>query len=228
VNHPENDEPPLCDWQEAIALYLLGALPDAEATELEQHLETGCAACAAERDAASATIAEMDRAEIATALAVELPEPSPTLRARLLASLPGAPNESRGAGAAKRAPDRVWQRWSKAPAASLAEGLATIGSDEGAWETTAFPGVRVKPLFVDAARRYVTMLIRMDAKSSYPGHRHADNEECYVISGDLEVSGRRLSAGDYQLAEKGSVHGVQSTVEGCLLLIVSSQDDEMM
>jgi hypothetical protein len=37
-----------------------------------------------------------------------------------------------------------------------------------------------------------------------------------------------LCAGDYQFAAGGSEHRVQSTEGGCLLLIVSSQDDELI
>jgi anti-sigma factor ChrR (cupin superfamily) len=68
----------------------------------------------------------------------------------------------------------------------------------------------------------------MDRGTSYPPHRHADVEECYVLQGDLRVAGRVLRAGDYQRADRDSVHGVQSTENGCLLLIVSSTDDELL
>jgi hypothetical protein len=37
-----------------------------------------------------------------------------------------------------------------------------------------------------------------------------------------------MRAGDFQRAEAGSVHPVQSTDGGCLLLITSSLDDELL
>jgi quercetin dioxygenase-like cupin family protein len=37
-----------------------------------------------------------------------------------------------------------------------------------------------------------------------------------------------LRTGDYQCVPAGSVHGVQSTASGCLLLIVSSMHDELI
>ncbi|HVR73044.1 MAG TPA: cupin domain-containing protein [Planctomycetota bacterium] len=99
---------------------------------------------------------------------------------------------------------------------------------EGDWEPTAAPGVSVKPLHVDSARRYVTMLVRMEPGSAYPDHLHAGAEECYVLQGDLRVGDETLRAGDYQHAPAGSEHEIQSTREGCLLLIVSSQDDKLV
>jgi hypothetical protein len=36
-----------------------------------------------------------------------------------------------------------------------------------------------------------------------------------------------MKSGDYQRAEKGTLHEVQSTEGGCLLLLVSSQHDEL-
>jgi anti-sigma factor ChrR (cupin superfamily) len=70
---------------------------------------------------------------------------------------------------------------------------------------------------------------RMEAGASSPPHRHAGREECYVLEGELDVEGgASMRAGDYQVADEGSVHGVQSTRGGCTLLIVSSQDDELV
>ena len=64
--------------------------------------------------------------------------------------------------------------------------------------------------------------------TSYPGHRHAGVEECYVLEGDLRVGDLVMRAGDYQRAAIGSVHGVQSTEGGCLLLVLMSDRDERL
>jgi quercetin dioxygenase-like cupin family protein len=72
------------------------------------------------------------------------------------------------------------------------------------------------------------MLVRMEPGSSYPGHVHGGPEECYVISGDLRVGDSlHMRAGDYQRVAAGMTHPVQSTDEGCLLLITSSLHDEL-
>jgi anti-sigma factor ChrR (cupin superfamily) len=216
-----------CRWQESIALHLLGALSPRESIELDEHLTTECPACTAELDGVSHTLAELDLAEIASMPEASLPKPSPQLRARLVAKVADESKTRKSTD-----PARTWQRWKNVPTQSspgaMNPGLATIAAAEDTWESTGMKGVTVKPLFVDAERRFVSMLVRMEPGSSYPGHRHAGNEECFVVSGDIKVGERVLHAGDYQVAEEGSIHGVQSTEEGCVLFIVSSQDDELV
>jgi anti-sigma factor ChrR (cupin superfamily) len=73
------------------------------------------------------------------------------------------------------------------------------------------------------------MLVRMAAGTSYPGHRHARAEECLVVQGDLHVGDDLvMHAGDFQRAEPGSVHVPQWTERGCLLLVTSSVDDDLL
>ena len=72
------------------------------------------------------------------------------------------------------------------------------------------------------------MLFRMAPGSSYPAHRHSGPEECLVLSGDLRISDVRMVEGDYQFAAAGSEHTVQSTENGCLLLITTSLSDEIL
>lgn len=131
-----------------------------------------------------------------------------------------------GKSAAENAGDvQVWKNW-KRPSGP-ADFFLQRGS-EGEWEPTAALGVEVKKLFVDEKRKYATMLVRMAVGTAYPGHRHAGFEECYVLQGDLHVGDIVLHPGDYQRAEGGSIHGVQKTKHGCLLLIVSSLEDELL
>ena len=85
----------------------------------------------------------------------------------------------------------------------------------------------MRQLFVDRKQRSATMLIRMDAGASYPGHRHGGLEECYVLEGDLHHDDRVMRAGDFEVVSEGSRHGRQWTEGGCLLLIRSSLDDEL-
>ena len=49
-----------------------------------------------------------------------------------------------------------------------------------------------------------------------------------MLEGDIQVGEVTMRAGDYQCMERGSVHPVQSTREGCRLLIVSSLSDELL
>ena len=210
---------PIEDSLELASLHAAGALPPEEARAFEEHA-LSCASCAAELAALRETAARL-----AMAAAKDAPEPPGGLKEKVLDRI-----AAEGAGAPDKSPPsddtQVWKRWSGEPGEG-SEGFRILRAGEGPWEPTARPGVHVKPLSVDPARRYVTMLVRMDPGSSYPGHLHAGVEECFVLEGELRVGEEVLRRGDYQRAEEGSEHGVQWTEKGCLLLIVSSQDDEL-
>jgi predicted ChrR family anti-sigma factor len=202
ANHPDTAT------QEMAALYALYALSTDEERSFSAHLD-GCAAC-------RELVASLQDVSASLELCSTPPVAPPAELKRRLLSQIGLEKE-------RAAKTQVWRTWKSTPASSL----ITVRSDEGEWQTTASPGVSVKPLWVDSERNYVTMLVRMAAGSSYPGHLHAGVEECLVLQGDLQVAGQELHSGDYQRAELGSEHGVQATRDGCLLLIVSSQHDSL-
>jgi anti-sigma factor ChrR (cupin superfamily) len=142
------------------------------------------------------------------------------------AAIAGSTQQSAG----KEKGPQVWKTWTNKPDSGKAAvpGLFTLGAGEGVWEDVGMSGIKVKRLFVDPERDSVTMLVRMPAGVAYPRHRHAGPEQCYVIEGDLRVDNLAFFAGDYQCAEPDSIHGVQYTEGGCLLLIVSSLHDELV
>jgi quercetin dioxygenase-like cupin family protein len=203
--------------RQTASLYALGALSDDERAEFDAHLGEGCAFCAEEARESLETLAEVAKGAG--------PEPlDADLKARMRRGI--AARIESGASA------QPWKAWgSTSPAAAPPGGLHIVrGGDEGFLPAGA-PGVFAKRLFVDPVRRYVTMLVRMEPGAAYPSHRHAGHEECYVLDGDLQLDktpgAPALEAGDYQCAAAESHHGVQWTKNGCLLLIVSSQDDEL-
>lgn len=119
---------------------------------------------------------------------------------------------------------QVWRRWR----ATGAPSQVVVGA-AGDFEPTDIPGIRVRRLFVDEPAGRVTMLVRMDPGTAYPAHRHAGQEECYVLEGDLEIGSEvELHAGDYQCMAAGSFHPVQATRAGCLLFLTSSVHDELV
>jgi quercetin dioxygenase-like cupin family protein len=101
----------------------------------------------------------------------------------------------------------------------------TIASTEGAWIDAAMPGVRMKILAMDRARDRVSMLLKGEPGARFPAHRHSGPEECYVISGSLNVEGRILQAGDFHHAEGDSDHGEAWTDQGVEVLLVASASD---
>lgn len=105
---------------------------------------------------------------------------------------------------------------------------ALVRSEEGEWQATPFPGVHTKVLFNNAATGDVTSLIRVDPGGWYPSHRHAGVEQCYVLSGDVVFEDHTLHAGDYEATIPSSIHSPVRSVNGCMLLIVNNERDEIL
>ncbi len=195
------------DARDQAALFALGSLPAADAARMEAHLAE-CPECRAEVDALAPVVGDL-------ALATPGIEPPPGLRERVLAR---AREESAPAA-------QPWKEWASTEGAG---GFTLALAAQGSWDPTAFRGVETRRLFVDRPGDRITMLVRMAPGSSYPSHRHGGPEECYVLQGVLLSGDLRMKAGDYKHAAEGSVDPVQSTEEGCLLLIASSARDELL
>jgi anti-sigma factor ChrR (cupin superfamily) len=215
---PHGERPGACGHA---GLYVLGSLAETEAKLFEAHAAE-CPECAAELEAMQRVVGDLARA-------VEPVPPPKGLRERILAAArsriapaPASPDAAVAASAGGIS--QVWREWpSSSPNSSV-----VVKAEGGEWHELGKTGVHVKPLYVDPVDQMVTMLVRMDPGTHYPAHRHGGGEECYVIAGDLSVGERRLGAGDYQFSPDGSIHPIQATEGGCLLLIRSSQNDELL
>lgn len=207
------------NWRELASGYALGSLEPSERIAFEAQLAVD-PALRAEVNALCEVVGEIGL----TATPVT---PSPQLWQKIRGGLGfSSAHDALALGTTKEGVVQPWKEW---PAPAEAKGLLYVAAGSGEWEETAIAGVRVRKLFVDEANDRATMLVQMDAGTSYPGHRHAGAEECYVLAGDLIVGDRELvmKAGDYQRADSGSHHPVQWTENGCLLFIVSSLHDEL-
>lgn len=107
------------------------------------------------------------------------------------------------------------------------DGLTFVKASEGTWWKVA-PGVTAKLLSFDPVSRRTTTVLRIAPRTSYGPHRHTAVEELLVLEGGCSIAGRELTVGDYHRAEAGTVHHDTSTDEGCLLLVMSSPQDEML
>jgi quercetin dioxygenase-like cupin family protein len=101
----------------------------------------------------------------------------------------------------------------------------TVWATDAAWIATGLPGIRARILAVDKARSLVTLVIRAEPGAAYPPHRHHGPEECFVISGSVNIDGRVLHAGDFHHADEDSDHGEISTTDGAEVLIVGAIED---
>ncbi|MCC6139608.1 MAG: cupin domain-containing protein [Nitrospira sp.] len=107
------------------------------------------------------------------------------------------------------------------------DGLAFIKAVEGDWREIA-PGVAAKALAFDTVSRRATALLRFAPGTRYPPHRHAEVEELYVLQGGCSIAGREMGVGDYHRADAGTEHHETSTAEGCVLLVISSPQNQML
>lgn len=215
------------DLRDMASLYVLGALDDEDAREYRLHLPA-CTACRNEVDSLAITAGRMTFAAPRIA-------PRPELWQRVLDRIHvHGPRSGQTPAVAPpgraTVPSQVWKSWTTdapKPAESGTD-AGFLDADASDFEPTNIEGIVVRRLSVDRAKNQVTMLVRMAPGTSYPSHRHGGAEECFVVQGDLRVGDRHMHGGDFQRAERGSVHPIQTTDGGCTLLIVSSTTDELL
>lgn len=193
------------ETNEWAALYALGALNQQEARAFEEHLAEGCEACAANAIAFQATVG-------ALAFSPAEATPSPAVRENLSALL---------AEEGKTKPSDAHFRPSVPPQ------FLTMRADEGEWREAA-AGILVKQLFVDEKAKTVTSLFKLLPGTQIPKHRHHGIEQCYIIEGDFHADDKVLGPGDFHCAMSGSTHKPVYTVNGALVLIVSSEGYEVV
>jgi len=119
---------------------------------------------------------------------------------------------------------------SKVPSAATAmAGLHFLdAAAESGWKQLPVPGAFIKLLSIEKGRGYAVLLGKIEAGVRYPAHVNAGPEDFYILSGDLVVGDRRLKAGDFHHADRGSQHDVNYSVEGCTLLAVLTTDDPLV
>lgn len=94
------------------------------------------------------------------------------------------------------------------------------------WQEVA-PGIHVKILSTNTENDSVSLLVRLDPGTDYPGHTHAGVEELHLLHGVLKVDDRTLYPGDFIHSEAGSVdHRVWSET-GCTCFLMTSTEDAL-
>ena len=89
-----------------------------------------------------------------------------------------------------------------------------------AWSPTGWPGVSMRMLQqVEAAGGGMIGMMRMEAGSSIPAHRHTHADQAvFVVEGDLVEAGVTYGPGSFLLAKAGTPHGPHASPGGCVLL----------
>jgi anti-sigma factor ChrR (cupin superfamily) len=180
-----------------------------------------------ERDRAAdyvmGTLSAEERAEVERAAARDpaLAREIDTLSAQLSPLLLDAPEVEPPAGLFDRIKARIAETAESARPQGAPAGGRTVRADEGRWEPMC-AGIERKVLAFDRERNRVTLLIRAQAGAEFPAHDHDEDEESYVLSGDLIFDDLVLNAGDYHLARAGQRHPVARTAHGCMLLVTAA------
>ena len=91
-----------------------------------------------------------------------------------------------------------------------------VFAKQGEWKTVA-NGVQIKLLH--KAGKTKSFLMKMAANASIPRHLHTQDEESFVLEGDVYIEGILCHEGDYHYAHAGSKHEPIQTLQGCTLLI---------
>jgi anti-sigma factor ChrR (cupin superfamily) len=186
------------DVHELVSLYALGALDEDDKVRFEEHLDE-CTACEAELRSLTEVAASLGNSRTAA--------PPPQLRERLMTR----------ARSSRQAPGIIFEQG----------GILLSRSSEIPWQRLG-PGIEFKLLYADAARKYRTSLVRMEAGSQMPKHRHQETEELFILSGELHVEGQVARAGDYCRADAHSVHAEAFTPSGATFLVMASENDEFL
>jgi len=181
--------------------YVLGTLAEEERLALEAHVTT-CQSCAA-------TVRGLLRVIDGLGRAVDQRDPPAHLRERVLS----AAKAGARMGAAS-------EPVSGDPQLAYSFLLAAEG-----WKRHAVPGVSYKELAVERSAGQATLLITLDAGTSFPRHHHTGSEQCFVLAGDVRTGGRLLGPGDFHRAEAGSDHDEAYSEHGCTLMLIVSADD---
>ena len=95
------------------------------------------------------------------------------------------------------------------------------------WQEMPNCDAMIATLQVDEKKRQIAFFVRSDTKTQFPMHCHAEGEEVLVLEGDFVVDGEVYQIGD-RVYSSGGTHHQPETINGCLLLCISSMDDEFI
>ena len=104
---------------------------------------------------------------------------------------------------------------------SLLPGTTTIREADGKWIGLS-DGVEMKLLHKAGSGGRKSFLVRLAPGAILSSHPHDQDEECFVIEGDICFGDVELRAGDYHIASAGTPHPESFSRNGCLLFITGA------
>jgi quercetin dioxygenase-like cupin family protein len=97
-------------------------------------------------------------------------------------------------------------------------GTVTMRAGAGDWIDVS-PGLKIKMMNRIEALNRETFMAWLQPGAEYVDHDHDQDEEIYMIEGDLIIGEVVLKAGDFHVARAGRHHPVHRTKTGCLCII---------
>lgn len=103
--------------------------------------------------------------------------------------------------------------------------IADVRPYDGRWVSFGSPGVDYRTLFEDKRASRYTFLVRMAPGSRLAAHHHGDDEQCYVVEGDIRWGNVVYEQGDFIAMGKDTTHPEIFSEKGNLLLIVAGRNE---
>ncbi len=91
-----------------------------------------------------------------------------------------------------------------------------VPPETGTWRPFV-PGVKIKVLH--DADGIMSYLLRMEAGSTLPNHRHPHDEECVVIEGRVQMGDVTMGPGGYLMERQDTLHPPLTTVDGATIYL---------
>ena len=93
-----------------------------------------------------------------------------------------------------------------------------------AWQDMQ-PGVRMKPLWSDAATNRQALMVQIDPAAALPMHRHVGDELVYVVEGAIQDEFGVVTAGNMGYRPNGCTHTVSSPNGATVLAIITGSTE---
>lgn len=100
-------------------------------------------------------------------------------------------------------------------------GTITRRHGKGEW-TDVSPGLKIKVMHEIPELKRWTFMAWLQPGAEYADHDHDQDEEIYMIEGDLIIGDVILAAGDFHIAKAGKHHPTHRTKTGCICIITQA------
>ena len=99
---------------------------------------------------------------------------------------------------------------------------STVRPDQGEWNKFS-PRIKIKVLRREADGSSMSYLLKLEPGAWLVPHKHAMDEECVVLEGEVLIGTELVGPGSYHLAPRGMVHQPIRSEHGAILFIRGKQ-----